>query len=104
MNFPQPSVGSADLAWLREKLVLDAEAAGPIWEFSTARKLAVVAPAPLMVITPPAKTMSARSTMARRHRPSHCALSRSNARGGSASGFSNHCREVLPTTPARRRR
>ena len=28
MNFPQPSVGSADLAWLREKLVLDAEAAG----------------------------------------------------------------------------
>ncbi|WP_145690699.1 methylated-DNA--[protein]-cysteine S-methyltransferase [Rhodococcus rhodochrous] len=28
MNFPQPSAGSADLAWLREKLVLDAEAAG----------------------------------------------------------------------------
>lgn len=28
MNFPQPSVGSTDLAWLREKLVLDADAAG----------------------------------------------------------------------------
>ncbi|WP_241383912.1 methylated-DNA--[protein]-cysteine S-methyltransferase [Rhodococcus sp. CH91] len=28
MNFPQPSVGPTDLAWLREKLVLDADAAG----------------------------------------------------------------------------
>lgn len=28
MNFPQPSIGRTDLAWLREKLVLDAEAAG----------------------------------------------------------------------------
>ena len=28
MNFPQPSVSSTDLAWLREKLVLDAETAG----------------------------------------------------------------------------
>ncbi|MEU5841605.1 methylated-DNA--[protein]-cysteine S-methyltransferase [Rhodococcus sp. NPDC047139] len=28
MTFPQPSVGPADLAWLREKLVLDAEQAG----------------------------------------------------------------------------
>lgn len=28
MNFPQPSVGPTDLAWLREKLVLDAGAAG----------------------------------------------------------------------------